>query len=125
MKKYIYRPQKFIDCKRVKWTEGSGLEELDSFISEYSLKEIYFNTLEELKEQLTDELYSIDFNIDSDDLIFVHWYETADCNPVKIDESDSDWASWCEGWISLYEYSLCIEPSDIYLNKTLDSFDGL
>lgn len=124
MKKYIYKPQNFIPCQRVKWTEKDGLEELDSFISNYTLKQIFFDTLDELKEKLVEQCYSIDFN-DEGDVIFVHWYENKDGCPVNIDKSDSDWKAWCDGKISLWEYSLCIEATDIYLNQTLDSLDEL
>ena len=125
MKKYIYKPQKFTDCKLVKWTKESGLEELDSFVNEYLLTEIYFDTLDELREQLVKEFYSIDFVTDYDDVIFVRWYETSDCYPVEIDESDSDWKDFCDGKIALYEHSLCIELSDIYINQTIESFNEI
>jgi hypothetical protein len=125
MKKYIYRPLGCIDCCLEKFNEDYGYEELNSFLTNNPLQEVYFDTMEELREGIAKQLYSIDFNAENDDIIYVHWYETDEGCPVNLSETDSDWKAFTNGEISLYRYSIIIEPSDIYLNQTLDTFEGL
>lgn len=124
MKKYTYNLPREYDRNLVKWDSEKGLEELDCAWGTIAPQSFHFDTLEELKELLEEGFYSVDFN-NQGDIIFVRWYETEDDCPVKIDESDSDWKDFCDGKIALWENSISIEPCDIYLNQTVNSFDDI
>lgn len=125
MKKYIYRPQKFIDARLEKYVEDYGYKELDSSIIHNPIHEVYFDTLEELKNGIAEQVYDIEFNDENEDIIYIHWYETEEGCPVGIKESDCDWKAFIEGKMALYRYSIVIDATDIYLNQNIESLEEL
>lgn len=125
MKKYRYTIKGAWLVQLTHWTD-KGLEDLESYTPcnpTFGYETVYFDTLSELEQILRRKYYWVDFMTDDPERITVRWYTTEDDMPVKF--NDSDWKLWSSGDISLWEHVMDIEPSDIYLNQTINSFNEI